>query len=97
VARYGASQFAFLAPGTSGGEALLMAHRMEAAVKALGLTNAKSGSGLSISIGVAALPADPDGNAEDLVLAADQALYQSRAAGGRRSTLAAGEVQAETI
>jgi diguanylate cyclase (GGDEF)-like protein len=97
VARYGASQFAFLAPDTNGNEALLMAHRMEAALKALALTNAKSGSTVSISIGVAALRADPDDGAEDLMLAADEALYRSRAAGGRRSTLAADEIQAETI
>jgi diguanylate cyclase (GGDEF)-like protein len=97
VARYGATQFAFLAPGTSGAEAMLMAHRMEAAVKALGLANAKSGSVMSISVGVAALSADPDGSADDLMLAADQALYRARAAGGRRSMLAEPAGETETV
>jgi diguanylate cyclase (GGDEF)-like protein len=96
VARYGATQFAFLAPGTNGAEAMLMAHRMEAAVRALGLANAKSGSVMSISVGVAALPADPDGSADDLMLATDQALYRARAAGGRRSMLAQPADETET-
>ena len=97
VARYGATQFAFLAPGTNGAEAMLIAHRMEAAVKALGLANAKSGSVMSISVGVAALAADADGSADDLMLAADQALYRARAAGGRRSMLAEPADETQTI
>ncbi len=89
VARYGADQFAFLAPGANGDEAMLIARRMEAAIGALNLPNVKAPSGgISASIGVASLPAAQDDNAEDLVLAADQALYRARSEGGKRSVLA---------
>ncbi len=98
VARYGADQFAFLAPGTSGEEAMLIARRMEAAINALGLPNVKAQSGsISASIGAASLPAAQDDNAEDLVLAADQALYRARSEGGKRSVLAPQDNAAQTV
>lgn len=90
VARYGAAQFAFLAPATSGDDALRMAHRMAAAVARL----AVSGGSLTLSVGVAANLAEKDCCAEDLVLAADQALYRAKAEGGKRSILAEEEAAA---
>src|SRR5471032_117746 len=97
VARYGADQFAFLAPGTNGDEAMQIARRMEATINGLNLPNVKAPSGsISASIGVASLPAAQDDNAEDLVLAADQALYRARSEGGKRSVLAPQDNAAQT-
>ncbi|MYM87819.1 diguanylate cyclase [Rugamonas sp. FT82W] len=95
VARYGADQFAFLAPATAGDEAMRIARRMEAALVALNLPNVKATSGvISASIGVASLPATQEGSIEDLVLAADQALYLARSEGGNRSVLAPEDTEA---
>ena len=98
-ARVGGDEFAILCPGRERHEALELAARVAAAVEALSIlrltgAEAPEGVGTGVSFGVAALAADVT-SADDLVQAADAALYArkfgraERQAGDRRHAAAA--------
>ncbi len=77
VFRYGGDEFAVLLPGVARQEARVIADRLAAAVDALG--SAEDGPHVTVSIGVAACPAD--GRTKDeLVMLADAELYLEKAA-----------------
>jgi diguanylate cyclase (GGDEF)-like protein len=78
VARYGGEEFALVLPNCAPEEALRMGERVCAAVRAL-----------TVSIGAATFPRD-GGTAEEIVQAADNALYASKRAGRDRVEIAAG-------
>lgn len=83
--RYGGEEFAVVLPNTPVDNAVYAAERLRKAVEALDIDGLK----VTISIGVAALPGTPCERPDDLVEAADTALYASKQAGRNRVTTAA--------
>ena len=83
VARYGGEEFVVVLPGAAEGEAVEIAGRIRAAVA---LHHQKDGD-LTISIGVATYP-DSAESKEDLLEAADRALYVAKRLGRDRVTTA---------
>jgi len=75
VARYGGEEFAILLVGVEAEKALEIAERARADIEALGVT---------ISAGVATIIPHRDVAAEELVRAADAALYEAKRAGRNR-------------
>ncbi|MBK9624408.1 MAG: diguanylate cyclase [Rhodocyclaceae bacterium] len=89
VARYGGEEFAFIAPTTNGERAYNMAVRACETVDALLLTHADSAYGnVTISIGIASIIPRDGITADDLIGAADKALYSAKTDGRNRVVLA---------
>ena len=80
VARYGGDEFAWLMPGTSVEAALAVADRMRRLVQEM---QSQIDLPLSLSIGIAACPADATSMAE-LIDLADAAMYLSKDSGGNQ-------------
>jgi diguanylate cyclase (GGDEF)-like protein len=89
VARYGGEEFVFIAPATNGEAALDMARRVCQSLRALEIAHALSAFGcVTASIGVAAV-SPADGNTPDeLLRAADRALYAAKEQGRNQAILA---------
>jgi diguanylate cyclase (GGDEF)-like protein len=85
VARYGGEEFVVLLPKTQLSGALTVAERIAASVR--GLRGLPGGAKLSASFGVASFPGRGVHTAEQLVKAADDALYRSKRDGRNRITL----------
>ncbi|MEM7220418.1 MAG: diguanylate cyclase [Pseudomonadota bacterium] len=91
-ARYGGEEFAIILPNTDAYAALALAERGRKALEALALPHsggigAAGGVGYGIvtmSYGVASLPATADTSAEELIGLADAALYEAKKAGRNR-------------
>lgn len=83
VARIGGEEFAVLAPDTGQAVAMLLGERLRAAIEDRQLTHGGSPFAVStVSIGVASSDMDlAFDDAEDMVKAADKALYVAKAAG----------------
>lgn len=79
VARYGGEEFAVVLPETQIGGALFMAEKIRHAIHALHIPHSASPFGhITLSIGIAAMaPGDSD-EFEQLIEAADQALYHAK-------------------
>jgi diguanylate cyclase (GGDEF)-like protein len=88
LARYGGDEFSIILPETDLRQAWAQAMRIRSAVETEAIGGAEgSGPRLTVSLGVACLgPAMR--TSQDLVRAADQALYRSKAAGGNQINLA---------
>lgn len=89
VARYGGEEFAMLLPDTPAVSALLVASRVLEAVRGLRLpheTSPTSGH-VTMSLGVCATVPQNDQRREDLVHAADQALYDAKSKGRNQAVL----------
>ncbi|GAC1439314.1 MAG: hypothetical protein NVSMB55_00360 [Mycobacteriales bacterium] len=84
AARYGGEEFAVVLPGCGPDEARVIAERLRQAVAA-----APAAVPITASAGVATYPAHA-GDADTLVRAADDALYESKRSGRNRTTLSAG-------
>lgn len=85
VARYGGEEFAALLPATDHAGARAIAERMRGAVEALRLpSTAGEGGVVTVSIGCATVRAVEADAAEDLVAAADAALYEGKRRGRNR-------------
>ena len=89
VARYGGDEFGIILPETDLQEAWVQAERIRFAMEcdALKVQRAPGGEMLTASLGVACFGPDMH-QVEDLVRAADQALYRSKAAGGNQASVA---------
>ncbi|QLE57438.1 PleD family two-component system response regulator [Nostoc sp. TCL26-01] len=87
VARYGGEEFAVILPRTYGDGALHIANRICAAVRKLAIphSNSKIGNYVTISAGVATEIPQPNSDFQDIIDAADRALYQAKVAGRDRS------------
>ena len=80
--RYGGEEFAVVLPQTDGAEALEVAERLRSSI-----AGAEVEHGVTVSVGVATFPLDGD-DADELVKAADDALYASKRAGRDRVSAA---------
>lgn len=91
VARYGGEEFAIILPQTSGQNALQVAETIRLQVKQLRLPHPEStvGNYVSLSLGVSCVIPESKYNQEQLLTAADQALYQAKKQGRDRSVLQA--------
>lgn len=91
IYRYGGDEFALLLPRTQGDEVGPIAERVRAAVKGVvgpGTTWRGGARGLEASAGTASFPAD-GATAEEVLLAADRALFMAKRSGGGRVASAA--------
>lgn len=89
VARYGGEEFTFTLLGINGANALKLAERVCQAMHDLDVAHEGSPLGrVTISVGIATLSPDRYGATEDLIRAADEALYRAKAQ-GRNQALAA--------
>jgi len=87
VARVGGDEFAVLLPETSAAQASALSQRILTEVARY--SDALTGNlAVSISIGIAELNATADVEVEDVLAAADAALYRAKAAGGGRVAIA---------
>jgi diguanylate cyclase (GGDEF)-like protein len=92
AARYGGEELAVLLPGVSLPTALEIAERLRQGIESLAIPHPSAPLGkVTASLGVATLDPNPGGNAEDLIEAADMALYRAKAEGKNR--VAAGGVR----
>jgi diguanylate cyclase (GGDEF)-like protein len=82
--RYGGDEFVIIAPETPGAAAMALARRMRQSIGAMGL--ASSFGTLAISIGVAVWE-ESFKTKDDIIGAADSALYQAKSAGRGRECL----------
>lgn len=91
VARYGGEEFVVLCPHTDASGALALADRIVTAVRAAALPHPASPVGpvVTVSVGAAAVSADASGSVQQLVAAADAALYRAKRDGRDRAVLAA--------
>jgi diguanylate cyclase (GGDEF)-like protein/PAS domain S-box-containing protein len=88
AARYGGEEFAVILQQTNTDDAAHVAERIRHAVHSLGRPHAVSPLGvLTVSVGVAAATAMPQGDPAAIVKAADEALYISKREGRNRTTL----------
>ena len=94
AARYGGEEFAVLLPGFGLAGALKMAEQLREGIEALAIPNEAAPLGrITASFGVAALVPAPGQRQEDLIEAADLALYRAKAEGKNR--VCAGGVRSE--
>jgi diguanylate cyclase (GGDEF)-like protein len=92
AARYGGEEFAVILPATDAEGACVLAEEIRAGVHALGIPHQKSEHGVvTVSLGVASMVARETRAPEELVAAADRALYVSKNAGRNRISTADGE------
>lgn len=86
AARYGGEEFAVLLPDCGAGEATVVAERMLAAARALGIAHRASDAAdvVTLSIGVASVVPSEDLAPEAVLRAADEALYRAKADGRDR-------------
>lgn len=92
VARYGGEEFAIVLIESRPDEALAFAERLRAAIEDAALGRALAADvTVTISAGVAGFP-EHASEAETLIMAADRALYEAKAAGRNRVAAAAAQV-----
>jgi diguanylate cyclase (GGDEF)-like protein len=83
-ARYGGEEFALVLVETPVGRAAEAAERLRAQVEAHPFAFQERPVRVTVSVGVAGLPADPAATPEALLAAADRRLYQAKEAGRNR-------------
>lgn len=85
VARFGGEEFLVMLPETGRDDALLVAENLRAAIAGVAVEGTEKG--VTASFGVAVYPGN-GASAEELVVAADQALYRAKEAGRDRVEIA---------
>ncbi len=86
VARFGGDEFVILSEGCDHGDAAQLTARIGNAIRQP-LTGISNDLRVTASIGVACLAGSRTATGEDLLTAADKAMYQSKAAGRDRTTI----------
>ncbi|PHM09125.1 response regulator [Nostoc sp. 'Peltigera malacea cyanobiont' DB3992] len=86
VARYGGEEFAVILPNTDTKGAIHVANQICHAVRVLAIPhqNSQVSSHVTISVGFTTEIPQPDSDLEEMIAAADRALYQAKAAGRDR-------------
>jgi diguanylate cyclase (GGDEF)-like protein len=85
LARYGGEEFVAILPSTMLPDAIRVAERMRSAIAAMGLDHDGSSLGrVSISVGVASVPATSDADPMSVVKLADEAAYRAKENGRDR-------------
>ncbi|UCV27112.1 GGDEF domain-containing response regulator [Ferribacterium limneticum] len=85
VARFGGEEFAVILPETSIAGALMVAEKIRHAIRELNIVHATSPTGqVALSIGIASAAPGFDNPPDDLILAADKALYRAKQEGRDR-------------
>ena len=94
LARYGGEEFVIILPDTAPAGAYALAESMRNAVHELQLEHSDSATAryVTLSFGIATLIPTADSSAQDLLQAADQALYHAKAAGRNRIEVDQGQV-----
>ncbi len=81
-ARYGGEEFVLLLPGTDEAQAAAIAEHLRAAIETMRLPHERNGARVvTASIGVASLGTGERASAEELLQAADRALYRAKDSG----------------
>lgn len=90
VARYGGEEFAVILPNTASEGAQQVAQEIQASIKALALPHAASSAApiVTLSQGIATLIPQLDEEPDQLIAAADQALYRAKQSGRDRIVVA---------
>ncbi len=88
IARYGGEEYAILLPATSPPNAMIVADRARIAVDRIDFIHRGKRIALSVSIGVAGWIPRQDESPEELIHAADSALYQAKNSGRNKSVVA---------
>src|SRR5690606_12843192 len=90
AARYGGEEFAVIMPGTAAGGARLQAEKIRRAVEAMGIPHdlPKTGSPISVSIGIATIRPSAEHDPLSLVIKADEGLYLAKHSGRKQVALA---------
>jgi len=96
LARYGGEEFTVLLEHTTGAAALQLAERLRHAVEAIDLSFEDHAITLTLSTGVAAFPDLHIKTASELLLLADEALYEAKRRGRNRSLLNLGRNRYKT-
>jgi two-component system cell cycle response regulator len=91
VGRYGGEEFLIILPGCDSASAAQQAERLRALIADQPVTLIQESIRLTLSIGVAAKEGGRLANSNQLVQAADEALYRAKAAGRNRIALASAE------
>jgi diguanylate cyclase (GGDEF)-like protein len=96
--RLGGEEFAVLAPGTDAKGALQIAETLRNAIAQERIEDAGLSLQVTASIGVASMPAGlPDVDLDDLMRAADQALYSAKQSGRNRVVAADSVLRASAL
>lgn len=89
AARYGGEEFAVVLPGTDYVGAFLVAEKIRRAVQLAGIKHTDSAEGtVTVSLGVCAYDPASQATSDDLIGAADKALYVAKASGRNMSVIA---------
>lgn len=86
AARYGGEEFAIVLPDTDLAAATRIAEAIRAGIEALGIPDPQRGC-MTVSIGLSCAAPGNGGAADELLAAADAALYESKATGRNRVTV----------
>ena len=81
--RYGGEEFMIILPSTDCHGALIVAERLRTNIEAMRVDGLK----VTVSLGISSYPEIPATAPEDLILAADSALYESKEGGRNRTTI----------
>src|SRR6185503_5270305 len=87
-ARYGGEEFAIIARGTGTREASALSERVRASVEAHPFVAAGNRVPVTISVGIARVPAPGITATSDLIARADEAMYDAKHAGRNRVVVA---------
>jgi two-component system, cell cycle response regulator len=84
IGRYGGEEFLIVLPGCGLNSALLVAERVRGSVGGRPITTPAGNVAMTVSLGVSAVEKAPPRLADELIQAADEALYRAKRAGRNR-------------